>query len=198
MNDLELIHNRILDSIGIRQQIICDKWLADSISQASSMIVDSLKSGGRIIICGNGGSAADAMHFAGEIVGRFQMERDPWPAIALNGDAVAMSAIANDYNFEDVFARQVKGHVKKGDVFVGISTSGNSENVYRAVKTAKEKEAGTIALLGKDGGKIKGEANYEIIIPSNNTARIQECHIMVIHLICELVENKMTNNLSEQ
>ncbi len=193
MDNERLIVDRIKESIHIREQILLSEEITESVLRIADMIVNTIIRGGRIVTCGNGGSAADAMHFAGEIVGRFQMERDPWPAIALNGDAVAMTAIANDYNFDDVFARQVKGHVKKGDVFVGISTSGNSENVYRAVKVAKEIGANTLTLLGKGGGKIAGQADCEIIIPSDNTARIQECHIMVIHLICELIENKMAN-----
>ncbi len=140
------------------------------------------------MLCGNGGSAADALHFAGEIVGRFQKERNSWPAIALNSDVAVMTSIANDYGYENIFARQVEGCIHPGDVFIGISTSGNSENIYRAVVAAKRNGALTAALLGNDGGKIGREVEQPIVVPSTNTARIQESHITLIHIICEMVE----------
>ena len=141
------------------------------------------------MLCGNGGSASDALHFAGEIVGRFQKERSAWPAVVLNADVATMTAIANDYSYDDVFARQAEGHVKPGDLFIGISTSGNSENVLRAARTAKAKGAKTAALLGKDGGKIAREVDYPLIVHYNVTARVQECHICMIHILCEIAES---------
>ena len=138
--------------------------------------------------CGNGGSASDALHFAGEIIGRFQREREAWPAIVLNADVATMTAIANDYGYEEIFSRQAEGHCKPGDVFIGISTSGNSKNVIKAIRAAKKKGCKTAGLLGKEGGMIKDIVDYSIIIPCNVTARIQECHILLIHIICEIVE----------
>ena len=144
-------------------------------------------------MCGNGGSASDALHFAGEIVGRFQKERKAWPAVVLNSDVATMTAIANDYSYDDMFARQAEGHVNKGDILIGISTSGNSENVLRAVRVAKSKGAKTVALLGKDGGKIAKEVDYPLVVRYNTTARVQECHICIIHILCEISENILAN-----
>ena len=138
---------------------------------------------------GNGGSASDALHFAGEIVGRFQKERKAWPAIALNSDVASITAISNDYGYEEVFARQVEGIVSSGDVVIGISTSGNSENVYRGVLMGKEKGAKTIALLGKNGGKIKNVVDYPLVVENDTVSKIQESHICIIHIMCELIED---------
>ena len=148
----KLISERIRDSIELKQRILADTDLLENVSELSNEIVKSLRDGGKLVLCGNGGSASDAAHFAGEIVGRFQREREPWPAVALNVDMATMTSIANDYGYDEVFARQVKGCLRAGDVFIGISTSGNSENVLRAAKAAEEKGAVTAALLGRDGG----------------------------------------------
>ena len=185
----ELIRERINDSIKLKQSLLNDSELLENISRVADEIVECIKGGGKLILCGNGGSASDALHFAGEIVGRFQKERDSWPAVVLNADVATMTAIANDYSYDDVFARQAQAHVNKGDILIGISTSGNSENVLRAVKVAKSKGAKTAALLGKDGGKISHEADYPLTVHGNVTARIQECHICIIHILCEIAEN---------
>jgi D-sedoheptulose 7-phosphate isomerase len=140
------------------------------------------------LIAGNGGSAADAQHFAGEIVGRFKKERKGYPAIALTTDASIITSWANDYDFNTIFSRQIEALGKEGDVFLGISTSGNSKNIIEAVKKAKEMGIFCICLLGKDGGELKNLTDLSIIIPSDNTPRIQECHIMIIHIICEELE----------
>lgn len=187
-----IIKERIRDSINIKEALLEDESLLNAVENAANEIAKAIGNENKIVICGNGGSASDALHFAGEIVGRYQKERNPWSAIALNADAATMTAIANDYGYDEVFARQAQGHVKQGDVFVGISTSGNSENVLKACRIAEEQGAVTIALLGRDGGKINGVADYPIIIPCNITARIQECHILLIHIICEIVEEKLT------
>ena len=134
-----------------------------------------------------------ASHFAGEIVGRFVKERKAWPAVVLNADVATMTAIANDYGYDDVFARQAEGHLTEKDVFIGISTSGNSENVYRAVLKAQEIGAKTACLAGKDGGKIGRIVDYPIIVPCNVTARVQECHICIIHILCEISEAKLSS-----
>lgn len=192
MKDIETIKQRISDSISVKQQLLNNEELINNISLLADEITKSILNGSKLVICGNGGSASDALHFAGEIVGRFAKERKAWPAMVLNADVASITAIANDYGYDDVFARQAEGHVKPGDVFVGISTSGNSENVYRAQQKAKLLGAKTVSLVGKDGGKIGRESDYAMIVPCNVTARTQECHILIIHILCELVEEKLT------
>ena len=187
----DLISERINDSIKVKQSLLEDKELLEIISSATDQIISCIKTGGKLILCGNGGSASDALHFAGEIVGRFQKERRPWPAVVLNSDVATMTAIANDYSYDDVFARQAEAHSNTGDTLIGISTSGNSENVLRAVRAAKLKGAKTIALLGKDGGKISREIDYPIIVRCDTTARVQESHICIIHILCELTESML-------
>ena len=190
----KLICERIEDSVKLKQSLLEDKKLLEAVTNLADEMASCLKNGGKLVLCGNGGSASDALHFAGEIVGRFQRERNPWPAVVLNSDVATMTAIANDYGYDEAFARQARGHVKTGDVFVGISTSGNSENVLRSVKTAEEMGAVTAALLGRDGGKIGKLVKYPIIVRGDVTARVQECHIMLIHILCELVEDQLTGN----
>jgi D-sedoheptulose 7-phosphate isomerase len=188
MTQIEIVRQRISDSIAVKQQLLKNEELINTVATLADEIVKCISNGGKLVICGNGGSASDALHFAGEIVGRFVKERKAWPAVVLNADVATMTAIANDYGYEEVFARQAEGHVKPGDIFVGISTSGNSENVYRAQLKAKELGAITACLVGKDGGKIGREADYSIIVPCPVTARVQECHINIIHVLCEITE----------
>ena len=190
----KLICERIEDSIRLKQSLLEDCRLLETVSELADEITKCLKNGGKLVLCGNGGSASDALHFAGEIVGRFQRERNPWPAVVLNSDVATMTAIANDYGYDEAFARQARGHLNPGDIFSGISTSGNSENVLRAVEAAEEKETVTAALLGRDGGKIGKLVKYPMIVRGNVTARVQECHIMLIHILCELVGDKLTGN----
>lgn len=185
---MEIINERIRESIGVKQKMIEDGEIPALIGKAAGLIKDSLGCGGKILFCGNGGSASDALHLVGEIVGRFQKERKSMAAISLNADIAAMTSIANDYGYDYVFSRAVEGLMNPEDVLVGISTSGNSENVYQAILKAREIGGHTIALLGKSGGKIKAKADIAIIVPSDCTARIQEAHIMIGHIICELVE----------
>jgi len=185
------IINRIEESIATKKNMLNNKELLYTLEKLSDAIAFAITNGHKLVICGNGGSASDSLHFAGEIVGRFQKERKSWPAVTLNSDVTSMTAIANDYGYNEVFARQAQGIVNNGDVFIGISTSGNSENVFRAVKTAKENGAITAALLGKDGGKIKNEVEYPIVVNSQVTARTQECHILLIHIMCELIEERL-------
>jgi D-sedoheptulose 7-phosphate isomerase len=187
----KIIKERLQDSIKVKQDLLLNNNLLEMVSNVADEISIAIKNGNKLVICGNGGSASDALHFAGEIVGRFQKERSAWSAVVLNADVASMTAIANDYGYDDIFARQAEGHVKAGDVFVGISTSGNSENVSRAVDVAKRKGAKTAALLGKDGGKIGKQVDYPIIIPCMTTARVQESHICLIHIICEILEEKL-------
>ena len=188
----ELIKERLKESIQVKEKILSDDMLISQIAELGEKIAEAISSGYKLVLCGNGGSASDALHFAGEIVGRFQKERDPWPAVVLNADVTTMTAIANDYSYDDVFARQASAHVNTDDVFIGISTSGNSENVLRAAKVSQEKGAYTAALLGKTGGKIGKIVDCPIIVPSNVTARIQESHICIIHILCEITEDKLS------
>ena len=191
MFPIETVKETFLTSIQIKQRIVDDEEICNAIAKAAEIIADSLSKGGKVLICGNGGSASDALHFSGEIVGRFQKERKAAPAIPLNADVVTMTAVGNDYGYDMIFERGVQAFMKKEDVFIGISTSGNSENVLRAVRAVKEMGGTTIAFLGKTGGKIKNEVDIPIVVPSDNTARIQESHICIIHIICDLVEKTL-------
>lgn len=192
MTQIELIKQRISDSISVKQELLENENLINTIDILANHISKCIADGGKLVICGNGGSASDALHFAGEIVGRFVKERKAWPAVVLNADVATMTAIANDYGYDNVFARQAEGHMNRGDIFIGISTSGNSENVYRAMQKAKELGAKTACLVGKDGGKIGRESDFSIIVPCNVTARVQECHINIIHILCEIAEAKLS------
>ena len=162
--------------------------LAPRINECAQIIINALKNGNKLLICGNGGSAADSQHFAAELTGRYKCERNPLPAVALSTDTSALSAIGNDYGFEFVFERQVRALGRSGDVFVGISTSGNSANVLKAADSARQNGMQIIALLGKDGGTMKSYENA-IIVPSSDTARIQEMHILIIHTLCAAIDD---------
>ncbi len=166
--------------------------LSSKIELAVNEIVKCLTAKNKIIIFGNGGSAADAQHIASELIGRFQKERESLPAISLTTDTSIITSLANDYSFDVVFSRQCEGIVSKGDVVLGISTSGNSKNVENGIISSKKKGAITIGLLGGDGGVIKKISDISIIIESKNTARIQEVHRVIYHIMCELVEKKIT------
>lgn len=179
---------RFLNESADLKRVIADT-LSKEIEKAIIAIGTSLDNGGKLLLMGNGGSAGDAQHIAAEFIGRYKKERPAFPAIALTVDTSALTAIGNDYGYDFVFERQVDGLAQKGDVVIGFSTSGNSENVVRALKKAKEKGAKTIALLGKSGGKAKDEAEIAIVVPSSDTARIQEAHITIGHIICEILES---------
>lgn len=158
------------------------------VASAGLRVRTALEKGGKILICGNGGSAADSQHMAAEFVGRFVKERQSLPALALTVDTSLLTAVGNDYGFDCVFSRQVEGLGQEGDVLIAISTSGNSANVVKAVKTAKEKGIYVIALTGENGGLLAKESDLCLAVPSQVTARIQEMHIMIIHMICEVAE----------
>lgn len=187
----ETIIKRINESIETKQALLGNEKILEVEENLANEIVNCISNGGKLVLCGNGGSASDALHFAGEIVGRFVKERKAWPAVVLNADVATLTAIANDYGYDDSFARQAQAHLTNRDIFVGISTSGNSENVLRAVNVAKEIGAKTAALLGKDGGKIGKLVDFPLIVPCNTTARVQESHILLIHILCELAEAKL-------
>lgn len=162
--------------------------LAGEIEGAILLVVETLRAGGKVLLMGNGGSAADAQHIAAELVGRFEKERRGFAALALTTDTSILTAVANDFRYEEVFARQVEALGCPGDLVIALSTSGNSPNVLEAVKAAKERGIKTIGLAGKEGGKLAREADLAIVVPSHNTARIQEVHITVGHIICAGVD----------
>lgn len=183
-----IVENRIRESIKVKNSILEMPDLLEKIYQAGQLVKCAFPNGGKVFLCGNGGSASDSIHIAAELSGRFEKERESLPAISLNADVAALTAISNDYSYDDVFARILSGIVNENDVVIGISTSGNSENVYRALVEAKKHGTMTIGLLGKRGGKIKDIADIPIIVPGDNTARIQESHILIGHIICEIAE----------
>lgn len=183
----KLIEESIKKSIGAKETV--RKTEIENIEKAAQTIITSLLSGGKLLIFGNGGSAADSQHIAAELVGRFKIERKPLPAIALTTNSSALTAIANDYGYDASFSRQVEALGVKGDIALGISTSGNSKNVIEALNKAKLLGIKTIGLTGKNGGKIKGIADVSINVASNDTPNIQESHIMIGHILCELIEN---------
>jgi D-sedoheptulose 7-phosphate isomerase len=166
--------------------------LGEAISDAGGMLVETIEKHKKILICGNGGSASDAQHFAAEMVGRFTRERSAWPAVALNTDTSLITAVANDYAYSEVFARQVEALGAAGDVLIGISTSGNSQNVIRAAACARAKRMQTIALVGDNGGSLVELADIAITVPSDVTARIQEAHIFILHYWAEMIESTIT------
>jgi D-sedoheptulose 7-phosphate isomerase len=183
----------IIDSFNqsielIQQSISLEKEIGKTIK----LIIKSLKSGHKIVIFGNGGSAADSQHIAAELIGRFKIERNSFPAIALTTDSSIITSLSNDYSFDMVFSRQCESIVKKGDIILGISTSGNSVNVKNGLITSKNKGAITIGLLGNKGGNIKKVSDISIIINSSSTAKIQEVHRIIYHIICEFVEKELS------
>jgi D-sedoheptulose 7-phosphate isomerase len=187
----DLVVDRIQRSIEVKQALLSDVTFRELVAQAAMQIVKSLRAGGKVLFFGNGGSAADAQHLAAEFTGRYLKERRALPALALHGNSSAVTAIGNDYGFEFVFARQMEALGQKGDVAVGISTSGNSPNVLRALEVARSKGIYTVALTGASGGAMKKVADCTLCIPSEETPRIQECHILAGHIICEIAEEML-------
>lgn len=163
--------------------------LTPVIEDACMMIMETIRNGHKVLLAGNGGSAADAQHIAAELSGRFIKERKALPGIALTTDTSAMTAIANDYGYENIFSRQLEAFAQPGDLFIGISTSGNSESILNAFTSAKRNYCKTLGLSGKDGGRMTGACDINIVIPSNITARIQEMHILIGHILCTAVDN---------
>jgi len=185
---IKIIQNSINNHKDVISQI--ESELVPQINEAAIIIASALKKGNKLIFFGNGGSASDAQHISAEFIGRFVKERNPLPSIALNTDTSAITAISNDYGYDQVFSRQIKGLANPGDVIVGITTSGNSQNVINALALAKDLNLYSIGLLGKDGGDAKKHCNIPIIINSNITARIQEGHILIGHIICACIDEQ--------
>lgn len=175
----------------IEESITTKKTIqVDAIAKAASIVIEAYKNKGKILVCGNGGSAADAQHMAGEFVNRFKIERQPWPCLALTTNTSILTAIGNDYSYDQIFSKQVEAYGKPGDILLGISTSGNSKNVIKAVETAEKQGMFTICFLGR-GGTLKDLCDLPIIVDSQNTPRIQESHILMMHMITELVEEAL-------
>ena len=187
MSDLSIIENSLKESISTKEKLLSQK---DTIASAAEIMRETLRNGGTIYFAGNGGSAADAQHMAAELVGRFEKD-NRLPAQALTTDSSILTALANDFGYDEVFSRQAEALMRPGDCFVAISTSGNSVSINKAAETALRKGAKVVALTGKDGGKLKDIADCAIIVPSPRTCRIQESHITVGHILCELIEAKI-------
>jgi len=185
----ELIKKHILEHSSVLDSIM---KLDESIYKVANLLICCLENRGAIFWCGNGGSASDSQHLAGELVGRFVGERRPLKSISLTADSSVMTCIVNDYGYEHIFSRQVEALGSKGDILIGITTSGNSKNVINAFKAAKKKDIVTIGLLGKGGGDAARFVDQSIIVPSNSTARIQEMHILIGHILCDLIEEGLS------
>lgn len=188
---IDKIKQLIGNSISVKQQVLGDEKIINTVNRAVDLIVDAFKSGNKVLFCGNGGSAADAQHLAAEFSGRFYIDRAALPAEALHCNTSYLTAVANDYSYDLIYARLVQGIGFKGDVLIGLSTSGNSKNIVEAFKIAKEKAMITIGFTGEKGGAMKSLSDYLINIPSTDTPRIQECHMLLGHIICQLVEEKL-------
>ncbi len=183
--------------INVQADIAAHRQAIDKVAELESRLQEivglvalTFSRGNQVFVCGNGGSASDAQHFAAELTGRYQMDRPGYPAIALTTDSSALTSIGNDYGFEEVFARQLQALSRDGDLLIGISTSGNSANVIRAVEYAKANNIHSVVLLGRDGGKLIGLADTDLTINVDSTARIQEAHILMLHIICEAFEQE--------
>ena len=186
-NKTDVVIKQIEASIALQKDLVTQ---ADTIIKIAAQMVGAFRRGNKVLLFGNGGSAADAEHIACELAGKFTLYRDPLPAIALTTNTSSLTAIANDFGYDEVFARQLRGLLNKGDVVIGISTSGNSSNVIKAIEEAKKNGAVTVALTGQ-GGKLKEIAEYVLSIPSTDTPRVQEAHIVAGHIICYLVETAL-------
>jgi len=192
MNDFEQrVSESIKASIATKQQLLSNQELISMIAKVSETLVKTFTQGNKVMLFGNGGSAADSQHIAAEFVGRFAFNRPALPALALSVNTSCLTAIGNDYGFDQAFSRQIEALGRAGDMAIGISTSGNSPNVLRGLETAKKMGIHTVAFAGCTGGKMKGVADYCICAPSNETPRIQECHILIGHILSELVEREI-------
>lgn len=195
MTDTRRIVSHFKESIEVKQNSMTT--LADAIADAASVMIDTLKNGGKILSCGNGGSAGDAQHFSAELLNRFELERPGLPAVALTTDSSTLTSIANDYAFVQIFSKQVHALGNPGDCLLAISTSGNSPNVLDAVHAAHDRGMGIVALTGRDGGPIAAamkDGDVELRVPSDRTARIQEVHLVMIHCLCDAIDQALFND----
>ena len=187
----DYILENIQESIAAKQKLLNDEGILKTIEEAASLCIDAYKKGRKILVCGNGGSASDALHMAGELVGRYKLERSGIPAIALNSNVAVMTALGNDYDYESIYAKQVKALGSEGDVLFAISTSGNSKNTVAACRQAAAMNISTVSLTGENGGKMREISDICLNVPSNNTPRIQEMHILLIHTLCGIIEKQL-------
>lgn len=194
MNNVDLIRSQISSSIDVKNRIINSNELLDKINILANYCTESLKNGNKIIFAGNGGSFADSQHLSAEFVCRFMFDRDPLPSIALGTNSSLVTAVGNDYSFNDIFSRELEVLSCEGDVFIPITTSGNSGNILKASKVAIEKKLKVMGLSGKDGGELANLIDM-IIVPSDDTGRIQESHITIGHIVCEIVEKELFSTL---
>lgn len=191
MTDTATIKTLLQDSIVVKQQLLADETMLVNIADVAQHAIDALRAGNKIILAGNGGSASDAQHIAAELVGRFEQDRPGLPAMALTTNASQLTALSNDYGYEAVFSRQLQALGRAGDVFFGLSTSGNSANVVNAVEVAREQELITVGMTGNSGGRLESLCDVCIQVPSANTARIQEAHITIGHILCAQIEQAL-------
>jgi D-sedoheptulose 7-phosphate isomerase len=193
-HSVDLIRARLGESAAVKQAMRSDEDFTSTLADIAAVIVAAFQAGRKVLLCGNGGSAADAEHIATEFVGRFSARREPLAAIALTANTSCLTAIGNDFTFDEVFARQVKGLGDPGDVVIGISTSGSAENVVRAIDAAKARGLVTVAFTGAKGGRLRDRVEYCLRIPSDVTPRIQEGHITAAHIVCEIVEQALLDH----
>lgn len=187
----ELIKSRLAESAAMKQRMIADGELTATLSAISDAVISAYRKGKKVILCGNGGSAADSQHICAELVGKFYLVREPLAAVSLTVNTSSLTAVGNDFSFDEVFVKQIKGLGLPGDVAIGISTSGNSENVIRALDTAKQNGLVTVAFTGDSGGRMRDRYDFCLRIPSSDTPRIQEGHITAGHIMCEIVEKAL-------
>lgn len=188
---MDIISQRLKESIAVKKLIIEDETLLSQIKEVATLLIEIFKSEGSVYFCGNGGSAADAQHLSAELSGRFYYDRTPLSADALHCNTSFLTAVANDYSYDEIYARLITGIGRKGDALLGLSTSGNSKNIVRAFEQAKAMGITTIGLTGKDGGKMKQISDICLCIPSTDTPRIQESHITIGHIVCEIIESTL-------
>jgi D-sedoheptulose 7-phosphate isomerase len=188
---VEMVIKNIQESIRLKTELLNDKEIINNSNIIAEKIIECYKNGNKVFFCGNGGSFADAQHLSAELSGRFYFDRDPLEVVLLAANVSYLTAVGNDYSYSDIFSREIKSSVKEGDILICFSTSGKSKNVIKAIGVAKNKGAIIVSFIGNDGGEMKDISDYNLIIPSNNTARIQECHTLLGHTILEIVENKM-------
>ena len=191
MTDTKLLVQRIEDSVAAKQALANDPDLLEAVADVANTVATALDDGGKVILFGNGGSAADAMHLAAEFLGRFSMDRRPLPALSLSDNVSAVTAIGNDFDYADVFERQVRALVSPGDVVIGLSTSGNSPNVARALSASRDGGATAVAFTGAAASACTQEADFCLQMPTTDTARVQECYMLLCHGLCELVERSL-------
>lgn len=189
--DKNLVKRVIKENIEIKNKILEDKNFLLTIEKIAKEMIEVFRNGKKVLFCGNGGSAADAQHIAAELSGKFYLDREPLSAEALHTNTSFLTAVANDLSYDEVFARAVKANGREGDILIAISTSGNSRNVIKAIKAANKRKMITVGFTGKKGGKMNGLCKYLIKVPSDDTPRIQEAHILIGHIICEIVEKRI-------